>query len=368
MEFKIPKKILAKQIGMNLKAIPTKTEQPILKNLLVEAKADGVTLTSTDGVLSVISNCSASVIQQGSVCVEGKLLDAILKKIKKDIEITLRTENDELVLEIEASKMTIKTANADEYPQLESFASTTSFEIDGVSLIESIKQTSGSTIKNESRPILSGILFKVEGNYLTLVSTDGYRMSLKICKVTEVTGEKEVVVPVDSLVEVGRILASYKNATVHISFSDKGLLFIVDGVRIQTTLLTGEFIQYKKIFGMKAVTKAIIDKNALLNILERATVFIPKSKLALVSLKIEDDVVDVQIATESGNIEETIEANMTGEPLSITFNLSYLLLALTVMAGERVSFGFINNMSPCILEAVGNKAYKHMVLPVRPSI
>ncbi|WP_180953807.1 DNA polymerase III subunit beta [Bacillus sp. M6-12] len=372
MKFTISKRQFANHIGQVLKGIPSKTNQPILKNFLIEVNKEKgkVFVTATDTVISIQSETEATTIESdGKVCVDAKLLDGLLKKIKlkakQDVEIGFYIEAGELVVEIDSSKTKLKIADPEEYPVIEWSEGESTFTINGDSFMESIKQVSFSTLKNESRPVLSGVLFKVEEGYLTMVSTDGHRMSLKMTSVEHLTENGESIIPVDSLAGIGKVLSSNKKSFMNVFMSEKEAIFEVNGVRVLTTFMNGEFLNYKRIFGLKQSTRIMIDKEPLLAVLERASIFIPKDKIALVSLKAEDDLLEINIASESGNVEETLDTNMIGQAIEITFNVSYLISALQAIKEDRVAFNLINAINPVILEGVGNKSYKHMLLPIK---
>ncbi|PLS18824.1 DNA polymerase III subunit beta [Bacillus sp. M6-12] len=372
VKFTISKRQFANHIGQVLKGIPSKTNQPILKNFLIEVNKEKgkVFVTATDTVISIQSETEATTIESdGKVCVDAKLLDGLLKKIKlkakQDVEIGFYIEAGELVVEIDSSKTKLKIADPEEYPVIEWSEGESTFTINGDSFMESIKQVSFSTLKNESRPVLSGVLFKVEEGYLTMVSTDGHRMSLKMTSVEHLTENGESIIPVDSLAGIGKVLSSNKKSFMNVFMSEKEAIFEVNGVRVLTTFMNGEFLNYKRIFGLKQSTRIMIDKEPLLAVLERASIFIPKDKIALVSLKAEDDLLEINIASESGNVEETLDTNMIGQAIEITFNVSYLISALQAIKEDRVAFNLINAINPVILEGVGNKSYKHMLLPIK---
>jgi DNA polymerase III subunit beta len=371
MKFTISKREFAKHIGQVLKGIPSKTDKPILKSFLIEANQEKgkVIVTATDMVISIQSKTEAVIEESGKVCVDAKLLDGLLKKVKlkakQDIELVLYIEEGELVVEIDSSKTKLKIDDAEGYPEINWEEGQTSFVINGDSFMESIKQVSFSTLKNESRPILSGVLFKAEQSYLTMVSTDGHRMSLKMNPIEHLNKEMESIIPVDSLAGIGKILSSNKKSFMNVFISEKEAIFEVNGVRILTTLMDGEFLNYKRIFGMKQSTRIMVDKEPLLAVLERASIFIPKDKVALVTLDADDDILQIKIASESGNVEETLDTNMIGDSIQISFNVSYLISALQAISEERVSINLTNAVSPVVIEGVGNKTYKHMLLPVK---
>lgn len=373
MKFKISKREFAKHITQVLKGIPTKNDKPILKNFFIEANQESgeVFVTSTDSIVAIQSKTSASVEENGSFCVDAKLLDGLLKKVKlkakQDIDLVFYVEGNELIVEIDSSLTKLKTADVKEYPKIKWSDGETTFIIDGDSFMESIKQVSFSTLKNESRPILSGVLFKAEKEYLTMVSTDGHRMSLKLIQIEGTLEEKEVLVPVDSLTGVGKILASNKKSKMNVMISEKEAIFETNGIKVMTSFIPGEFLNYKRIFGMKQITRVMLDKESILSLLERALIFIPKDKIALVTFEGEDDLLAIKIDSESGNIEETLESNMIGENFKITFNVSYMIAVLQKIKEDRVSLNLSTSTSPVILEGVGNKSYKHMLLPVKSS-
>lgn len=371
MRFTINKREFAKHIGQVLKGIPARTKEPILKNFYIEADKERqlVLVTATDMTIQIQSETQGLVEEEGSICVDAKLLDGLLKKVKlkakEEKDILFYLEDGELMVEIDSSKTTLKTVETAEFPFTPWEVGETQFSIEGDELLETIKQVSFSTLKNESRPILAGVLAQAEDEYLTMVSTDGHRMSLKINKIEELQGTLNRVIPVDSLSTVSKVLTSNKKTMMNVSISDTHGTFEVNGVRILTSFINGEFLNYKRIFGMKHGTKVIVDKEPLLDVLERASIFIAKDNSALAVLHADDDLLNIRIASDSGNVEETLDSNMTGDSIEIAFNIAYLTSALKALNEDRIAFHMTNSTNPVIIEAVGNKAYKHMLLPIK---
>lgn len=373
MRFTISKREFAKHIGQVLKGIPARTKEPILKNFYIEADKERqiVLVTATDTTIQIQSETLALVEQEGSICVDAKLLDGLLKKVKlkakEERDILFYVEEGELVVEIDSSRTTLRTVNTETYPVIPWEVGDVRFSIEADDLSETIKQVSFSTLKNESRPILSGVLAQAEGEHLIMVSTDGHRMSLKINKIEGLQGELNQIIPVDSLSTVNKVLTSNKKSTMDVSVSEAYATFEVNGVRILTSFIPGDFLNYKRIFGMKHQTKVIVDREPLLEALERASIFIAKDNSALAVLHADDDLLNIRIASESGNVEETLDSNMTGDSIEIAFNISYLMSALKALKEDRIAFHMTNGTHPVIIEAVGNKSYKHMLLPIKQS-
>lgn len=373
MKFTISKREFAKHIGQVLKGIPSRTKEPILKNFYIEADKERqiVSVTATDMTIQIQSETPALVEHDGSICVDAKLLDGLLKKVKlkakEEKEILFYVDGGDLIVEIDSSKTTLKIVESADFPFIPWEQGEIHFSMEGDDLSETIKQVSFSTLKNESRPILSGVLTQAEGDYLTMVSTDGHRMSLKINKVEGLEGNLNRIIPVDSLLAINKVVTSNKKSTMNVSVSENYGTFEVNGVRILTSFIPGEFLNYKRIFGMKHQTRVIVDKEGILEVLERASIFIPKDNIALAVLKAEDDLLHISIASESGNVEETLDSNMTGDSIEIAFNITYLMSALKALKEDRIAFHMTNSTHPVIIEAVGNKSYKHMLLPIKQS-
>lgn len=371
MRFTVSKREFAKHIGQVLKGIPSHTKEPILKNFYMEAikEKEAVSVTATDLTIQIQSETPATVEESGSICVDAKMLNGLLKKVKlkakEDKELLFYVEDGELVVEIDSSKTKLKIMDTDEFPLTLWEEGDVHFSMDGDDLAETIKQVSFSTLKNESRPILAGVLAQAEGEYLTMVSTDGHRMSLKINKIEQLEGELYRIIPVDSLSAINKILTSNKKSVMNVTVSKTHGIFGVNGVRIMTSFIPGEFLNYRRIFGLKHQTKVIVDKEPILEVLERASIFIPKDNIALAVLKADDDLLHISIASEAGNVEETLDSNMTGDSIEISFNVSYLMSALKALKEDRIAFHMTDNSHPVIIEAMGNKSYKHMLLPIK---
>lgn len=395
MEIKVMKKEFSKNIGMALKGIPLKTDLPILKCVLIETTKDGINICASDKNIFVSIQNNAEIIKEGRACIDAKLLDGVLKKIKKEMELILRIEGDEVVIEFDTSQVKIKTIEADNpespnpetssnlevtskvklkimdasnYPKMPNPEISSSFEVTGESIIETIKQVSFSTVKNEGRPVLQGILLSISDDILTMVSTDGYRMSLRLNKMENINGIidfKESIIHVDSLLSAGKVIATYKKEKITVGLTNEYIKFNIKNASIISKLTKEEFLNYKPIFGVKEETKVIVDRLSFIEILKRASLFTLKDKVALVKLSVKVDRIDISILSDAGKIEETVQASVLGELIDIHFNVSYLTAPLSVIQGDRISLSFTDKVSPCMIQSSDNKLYKHMVLPIR---
>ena len=233
-----------------------------------------------------------------------------------------------------------------------------------------IRKTIYAVSQNESRkPILTGSLFEIETGVLTVVSTDGFRIS-KVENVVDSSLENtKFVIPGIALRELLKVLSDGED-NVDIVISKRHVKFYFDGFIIVSRLLEGEYIKYKPIFNTPNNIVVKVNTRELVDSLERAALIInddmmAKAQKVPVRLKIENDRIDLACTTGKGKINDSVYADKIGEDIEIGFNHRYLLEALRSCEDEKIKMQMSNPKGACFIEPTEESDYINMILPVR---
>ena len=245
MNFKCDKAVLQDAIFTVQKAVTGKTTMPILGGILMKAYDDEILLTGSDLDLSIEKKIKSDVLESGTVVIDAKLLGEIIRKLPNETVEIKTVDNNSVQIYCQKSKFTLIHMNADEFPELPKINENMIFSIPQKKLKNMIKGTIFATATDDSRPILTGVLFEIKDKILYFVALDGYRLALK-SEELDTENTINAVIPGKTLSEVSKILDDSEE-NVNITFTPNNILFSLNGTKIISRLLDGEFIKYSSI-------------------------------------------------------------------------------------------------------------------------
>ena len=263
------------------------------------------------------------------------------------------------------SEFTINGQPAEQFPEVPVVNKRENIVLKSADIKNMIKQTIFSVATDESKPILTGELFKFDENCFNAVAIDGFRVSWRKT-VCEYDGYTEMVVPSKTLNELARLLSDDENEKATIYYSSSYILFEIKGCTIVSRLLDGEFLNYENLFVENSLVKLTANTHELLSAFERATIVSEDNKKTPVILTIKENNLNIKTTTDRGLVNEDVPITLDGEELVITFNARYIIDILKVVEEEYVTMNFNTNKSPCIVTGVTNHDYKYLVLPINP--
>ncbi len=349
-----------------IKATATRTPNPILEGIKLEAREDTLTLSATDLEISIEKTIPADVKIPGEIVVPGKFFADFVKKLSNEqIELSLSGTNT-LKIKYTDSEGALQCMSADEFPVIKEITSPEKINIKKSDLKALIDKTIFSVAVDDARPILKGCLFEISGNQITAVALDGYRLAMvkadAIC-----TAEKlNCIIPARSLSEISKLInVESEDATIDILVGQNHLLVNDGSVKILTRLLEGEFINYKQVIPASTTTTILINKNQLEDGLERASLLARMDKNNLVKFDIKDKVLTLTSASNIGNVTENITISLEGKDISIAFNARYLSDCMHTISDEFIKVNFSSQIAPCTICSADSDKYLYLILPVR---
>ncbi len=373
MKIKVNQNDLNKSINIVQKAVSSRTPLPILSGILIEAKDNMLILTATDLELGIKTYSPCEVEEEGSIVVHAKLIGDFVRKLPSNSYVHIETtENNNMEIKCLNSEINILGNSSEEYPNDTFSNEGNSLKIKTNKLRSLIKYTYFATAQDNIKPIFTGCLIEIKNNICTFVALDGYRMAVKKDKI-DYDGEVSVIVPSKTLVEILRIIEE-DTENLEIIVSESHVSFKLDNTIIISNLLEGKFIDYEGIIKDNYVTVASVETSDIRDSIERASLLAKDDKNNLVILDIKENNMQINSASEFGNVEENVPIDKNGEDIKIGFNSKYLLDFLKVIESERVSLNLIGKNNPCFMNEINEekegqeeKDFIYMVLPVRIS-
>ena len=355
MNIKCDLKELINALNIVSKTSSSKTTMPILEGVLFEAYQNKLKLTTNDLEIGCEHTFPCEVNREGKTVVDLRMLNDI-----DDNLFVLKSINGVFKLAV---------MNPNEYPKLPVFDVENSIEIEQGTFKDMIRRTLFSVSTDENRPVYNGALVKVEDNVLTIVTIDGFRLSLKKHISENEINNFKAIIPGRVLSELMKILLDSEDEKVRIGINRNQALFEMGNSIIISRLIEGEFVDYSRIIPTSSATKVRVKTKKLLDSFERVALFAKenkeKDKKSPVKMRLDLDGITLSCVSETGDAKEDIAADVEGKELEIGFNPRYVIDALKVIEDTEICIEFNTNVSPVVFKPVVSNEYTYVVLPIK---
>ena len=353
------------------RAVSTRSTMPILKGILIEANSDDtVTLTGSDGEISIETTIEASVLEPGSIVVLAKLFNEIMRKMPLD-DLRFKEERDVAEIICGNTDFKIICFSSEEFPKITKLNKGEGIFINKRIFKNLIRKTSFAASIDTTRGILTGILINIEKDSLSMVALDGFRLALTREKIENLQN-KRIIVPAKALDEIGRLMSEAIDndddaidENVEIVLHENKVYFLFERNLVVTRLMEGSFINYTSIIPKEFHISVIVNKTLLKEAVERANILIKEGKRTFLKMMLDEDIMEISSRSDEGLVHEKVDIVKKGSGLSIGFNAKYLLDVLKVVSDEDIRMSFNNSTSPCLIRPMEGDEYIYMILPVR---
>jgi DNA polymerase-3 subunit beta len=378
MHIIIQRDYLAQAVGQVSKAVSSRTTIPILTGIKLSVTHTECHLTGSDSDISIQSYIPMQVDEKdivkvnkiGSVVLPAKYLAEIVKKLPDAfIEIEVMPQFMTMIRSGK-TEFTLNGLDPDEYPRLPQIEEDKVINVSSNVFKNAVRQTAFAVSTQESRPILTGVMWQLNEGLLKLVATDSHRLAQKLIQVEaeQDLQLQNVVIPGRSLYELSRIIED-EDTDLEIVVSQQQILVRANHILFMSRLLDGTYPDTTRIIPQQSKTVIQVETKLLLQAIERASLLAKDAK-HLVHLSVEPDK-QLQITSftpEVGKVVEELQANhIEGEELKISFNAKFVIDALRVIESQGITISFTGSMSPFIIRPQGeaNSRILHLILPVR---
>jgi DNA polymerase III subunit beta len=364
----------SKRLQLVSRGVSARSTIQLLGGILVEAGGEALKLSATDMEISIQTSSSADVEGEGRVVVPARIFNDIVRSLPGG-SFSLEHDASEGTVRLVAgeNEYRIRAYAADDYPQLPAFPEEGSFRMSGESLVETVEKVSRSYSRDETRPVLTGILISFEDSRVKMVTTDSYRLSIKETELatTAFEGSREAIIPARAMQEVSRIFGSEGEEDVEVSLSENQALFRIGDVVFGTRLIDGNFPEYRRLLPSDFEREIAVPREELIGTLRRVNLFAARQTPPVpVSLSFSEGAVEVIVRNgEVGDAHERLSASSEDEFL-ISFNPSYLLDGVSAIDSEKVVFKLNEPLKPGLIvpEENGNGEepdFLYLIMPMR---
>ncbi len=350
-------------IRIALRAVPSKTTMPILESFLIDASSEEIKIITNDNDMGIETSVIGTIDEPGKIAINAKIFSEIIGKLPENL-VTIETDsNFKVKITCEETKFDINGQDTAEFPELPAAESENRIVMSQFTLKELIRQTIFSIAQNDNNSIMRGELFEVKGENIKIVSLDSHRISIRNEKLNETYKDESVIVPGKTLIEISRILSGEKNQEVEIIFDKRFIKFSFDYTIIVSRLIEGEYFNVEKMISNDYSTAIKVDKNALLNEVDRAITLTRESEKKPIIMEIKDGEMDLSLSSSLGTMNGHIDIYKEGADQVIGFNPRFFIDALKVIDDDEISIYFVNSNAPCFI-CNDTGSYIYIILPV----
>jgi len=370
MKFTCNTKDIASAVGAASKVVNAHTTVPILSNVLLQAEDGKIAVRATDLELTLEHGFPAEIREAGSVTVPAKLFSSYLGNLPTGT-LELTGTPTRASVKCERSNYDFHALPAEEYPPLPAATRGSHFTIAAKRFREAIDGTIFAASGEEARgAVLMGTLLEIEGDSLTMVATDGYRLAKFVTTLDEgITGSEKYIVPSRALAEASRNLGTGETIAVSALGAQSNQLQMTAGdVSITVRLVDGQYPNYQQVIPAKFDRTMTVATAGLIGSLRRAEL-VAGDRASMVKLAISNQTLVVTANSDvSGTAYEELEIEQTGEDLSIAFNARYLVEILNHVKSDKTVVEFLGPLSPAAirpLEPLDSGQQLYVLMPLR---
>ena len=362
LKISVPREELTRQLGVVSRAASARTTVQVLAGILLRAEGGRLELAATDMEISLRSSLEAEVGSEGAVVVPSKLLADLVRLLPAE-EVSIEHRSGEGVVEIVsgAASYRLHTYNAEDFPRLPETTGVELMSIDADAVLETAGRVSRAASRDESRPVLTGILVRFEGQNLVMAATDSYRLAVKETSMGSNGPELDAIVPARALGELTRIAQGADG--LQIGVQENQVLFATDGILLTTRRIEGQFPNYRQLLPETFEHELALPRDELLEVVRRVSVMAQRN--APIRLRFAEGELTVSAQTQDvGEARETMPAPFASDPLEIGFNPEFLRDGIESVEGDELRLKLISSLRPAVIQGEGDD-FSYLIMPIR---
>ena len=358
----VAKDDLAAKLAVVARGVSTRTTVLVLGGIQLRAEAGQLHLAATDMEVSLRTAVDAHVADEGTVVVPGRLLLDIARSLP-DSDVTIEHKPEEAAVTVVAgtANYRLHTYSSEDFPRLPEINTDALYAIERDALVETVARVGRSASRDESRPVLTGILVRFEPGRIVMAATDSYRLAVKETPVEAALPDLEAIIPARALQELTRIATGADE--VQLGLQENHVVFGVDATWLTTRRIDGQFPNYRQLLPEQFEYELALPREELLEVVRRVSLMAQRN--SPLRLRFADGDLTVSAVTQDvGEARESLPAPFTGEPMEIGFNAEFLRDGLDSVDSDTVKFKLISPLRPAVLEGESDD-YVYLIMPIR---
>ena len=358
----VSKDELSSKLAIVARGVSTRTAVLVLGGIQLRAEAGQLHLAATDMEVSLRSTIDAQVSGEGSVVVPGRLLLDIARSLP-DSEVTIEHKPEEAVVVVTAgtANYRLHTYSSEDFPRLPEIDNAALHTVDRDALVETVNRVGRSASRDESRPVLTGILVRFEPGKIVMAATDSYRLAVKETPVHGTLPDLEAIIPARALQELARIATGADE--IQLGLQENHVVFGADGTWLTTRRIDGQFPNYRQLLPEQFEHELVLPREELLEVVRRVSLMAQRNSPIRIRFA-EGEATVSAITQDVGEARESLPAPYNGDAMEIGFNAEFLRDGLDSVDSDSIKFKLISPLRPAVLEGETDD-YVYLIMPIR---
>jgi len=352
---------LATALGIVSRAVSTRGAVQVLGGILLQAEEGKLSLAATDMEISIRASLAGELDGDASVVVPGRLLTDLVRLLPDD-SVALAYDAGDGVLAVTSGSHSsrLNVYSAEDFPRLPP-RDVSLQTIDAAALLATIEKVGRAASRDESRPVLTGVLVRFEGDQLIMAATDSYRLAVKETSLGSAGPELDAIIPARALQELARLAVGAEE--VRLGVHENHVIFSANDVWLTSRRIDGQFPNYKQLLPETFEVEIATPRAALLEVVRRAGLMAQRN--APLRLRFAEGELTVSAQTQDiGEATESLPIDYAGEELEIGFNPDFLRDGLEAVAADTVQLKLINRLRPGLI-AAPDESFWYLIMPIR---
>ncbi len=362
MKLQVTQENLNRALGSVARVANSRGTLPILANVLIKTSNNRLSIAATNLDIAITHYIGAKVTEEGSITVPARLMQDFVNSLP-DGTIELDLKETKLHVTTEKYKSVVNGIMADDFPAMPAITSGKQWTVEGSVFKKGLQQVVFAASSDETRPVLTGVLFQTTEGKLYIAATDSYRLAEK--NLGSNKEEVQLLIPASAMHDLLRVVGD-GNDPVKVTHNEQQVLFQVGDVELVTRLVDGKYPDYRKLIPSSFATEATLKRADFVNVTKVSSLFARESA-GSVTIEVDEAKGEISIrsvASQLGENTATATAVINGSG-SITLNSRYLLDGLNALSGDEVTFGFNGKLEPTLLRDPKAADYQHIIMPLK---
>jgi len=369
MKLTCDRSALVDKLAILARGVSTRSALPVLSGVLLQASEGRLDLFSTDMELSIKASLATAIEREGEIVVPARLFTDVVRNLPGE-EVVIEAGEAAVKVTAGRAEFSLNAWSASDFPQTSTFDTSESFAIGREPFVETLTKAGRAASRDETRPILTGVLMTILGDTLKMVATDSYRLAVKETKLEKaLETEVQAIVPVRALGEVARLATAMGDGDIDVAIGENQALFKLGDpagdVWVASRLIDGQFPNYKQLVPDSFDHEVTLAKDEFMAAARRVSLLAQKN--APLRLSFAEHKLTMKALTQDvGQAEESLDVEFGGEAFEIGFNAAYLIDGIDAIDDAGVLLRFTSPLRPGLVSG-SDGGFVYLIMPIRLS-
>jgi DNA polymerase-3 subunit beta len=369
MKLSLPSGELLTQLQMVTRVASARSVVQALSGVMISATENSSELLATDTEIGLRVPLRAETSRPGSVVLPARLLLDVVRALPADqLTFELRSAEQDVELVCGSATFHLRTLRAEDFPTLPSSTPESRIELPAAAFMDTVSRVARSASRDETRPVLTGILMSASAQELRMVATDSYRLSVKETALdTPLQGSLEANVPARALQELVRIAQQTEGDSIAVSVGQNQAIFELGEVILSSRLIDGQFPNYRQLLPESVEHELRLASAELIEVVRRISLLAQKNAPLCLGFREGELTVSAQ-TPDVGEASETVPVPFHGDPFEIGFNPEFLRDGLESVEAEELVLKLISPLRPGLIEIPDTHDFLYLIMPIRLNV